>query len=51
LEREDEYKRDDDMRLKTISSRRKKDIISREEKEERENREEHTVKAVSVTIK
>ncbi len=33
LEREDEYERDD-MRLKTISSGKKKDIISREEKGE-----------------
>ncbi len=38
------------MRSKTISSGRKKGITSREEKGERKNREEHTVKAVPVTV-
>ncbi len=50
FKREDEYeRRDDDMRSKTISYRRKKDITSREGKEERKNKEEHTVKAMPVT--
>jgi hypothetical protein len=51
FKREDEYKRrDDDMRSKTISYRRKKDITSWEGKEERKNREEHTGKAMPVTL-
>jgi hypothetical protein len=38
------------MRSKTISYRRKNDITSRKGKEERKNREEHTVTAMPVTI-
>jgi hypothetical protein len=36
--RKDEYESEDDMRSKTISSGRKKDIISREEKGEQKDR-------------
>jgi len=51
FKREDEYeRRDDDMRSNTISYGRKKDITSREEKEERKNREKHTVKAMPVRV-
>jgi hypothetical protein len=48
--REDEYeRRNDDMRSKTILSRRKKYITSREGKGEPTNKGEHSVKTMPVT--